>query len=92
MIQEKISSRKIVNGKNMTKPFNLEPQAGEKIWITGDTVIIRATAAETGGAYTMIEAIASLNFLFSFCMLFSYTFLKKQITSVIVWHFASALQ
>ena len=43
----------------MTKPFNLEPQAGEKIWITGDTVIIRATAAETGGAYTMIEAIAS---------------------------------
>ena len=43
----------------MTKPFNLEPQAGEKIWITGDTVIIRATAVETGGAYTMIEAIAS---------------------------------
>lgn len=43
----------------MTKPFNLEPRAGEKIWITGDTVIIRATAADTGGAYTMIEAIAS---------------------------------
>jgi quercetin dioxygenase-like cupin family protein len=43
----------------MTKPFNLEPQAGEKIWITGDMVIIRATAADTGGAYTMIEAIAS---------------------------------
>lgn len=59
MIKEKISSEKIENGPNMTKPFNLEPQAGEKIWITGDTVIIRATAAETGGAYTMIEAIAS---------------------------------
>jgi hypothetical protein len=43
----------------VTKLFNLEPQAGEKIWITGDMVIIRATAAETGGAYTMIEAIAS---------------------------------
>jgi quercetin dioxygenase-like cupin family protein len=43
----------------MTNPFNLEPESGEKIWITGDTVIIRATAAETGGAYTMIEAIAS---------------------------------
>ena len=43
----------------MTKPFNLDPQAGEKIWITGDTVKIKATAAETGGAYTMIEAIAS---------------------------------
>ena len=59
MIQEKISSETIVNGINMTKPFNLEPESGEKIWITGDTVIIRATAAETGGAYTMIEAIAS---------------------------------
>jgi len=59
MIQEKILSEKIVNGINMTKPFNLEPESGEKIWITGDTVIIRATAAETGGAYTMIEAIAS---------------------------------
>ena len=44
---------------DVTKPFNLEPQAGEKIWITGDTVVIRATAADTGGAYTMIEAIAS---------------------------------
>jgi quercetin dioxygenase-like cupin family protein len=43
----------------VTSPFNLESHAGEKIWITGDTVIIRATAAETGGAYTMIEAIAS---------------------------------
>ena len=43
----------------MTKPFNLEEQAGEKIWITGDTVKIKVTSAETGGAYTMIEAIAS---------------------------------
>jgi quercetin dioxygenase-like cupin family protein len=43
----------------VTKPFNLDPQAGEKIWITGDTVKIKATPAETGGAYTMIEAIAS---------------------------------
>jgi quercetin dioxygenase-like cupin family protein len=43
----------------MTRPFNLEPQGGERIWITGDTVKIKVTAAETGGAYTMIEAIAS---------------------------------
>ena len=43
----------------MTRPFNLEPHGGERIWITGDTVVIRATAADTGGAYTMIEAIAS---------------------------------
>ncbi|MBD0360358.1 MAG: cupin domain-containing protein, partial [Nitrososphaeraceae archaeon] len=38
----------------MPKPFNLEPESGEKIWITGDTVVIRATATDTGGAYTMI--------------------------------------
>lgn len=43
----------------MTDPFNLEPHAGEKIWIAGDTVKIKATGAETGGAYTMIEASAS---------------------------------
>ena len=44
---------------SMTRPFNLEPEVGERIWITGDTVVIRATAADTGGAYTMIEAMAS---------------------------------
>ena len=43
----------------MTSPFNLEAHAGERIWITGDTVQIKTTAAETGGAYTMIEAFAS---------------------------------
>lgn len=43
----------------MINPFNAEQQAGERIWIIGDTVKIKATAAETGGAYTMIEAIAS---------------------------------
>ena len=31
----------------MTRPFNLEPHGGERIWITGDTVVIRATAADT---------------------------------------------
>jgi hypothetical protein len=43
----------------VTNPFNLEAQAGEKIWITGDTVQIKASAAQTQGAYTMIEAFAS---------------------------------
>lgn len=43
----------------MINPFNAEQQAGERIWIIGDTVKIKAIAAETGGAYTMIEAIAS---------------------------------
>jgi quercetin dioxygenase-like cupin family protein len=44
---------------NVTNAFNLEAQAGERIWITGDTVQIKATAADTRGAYTLIEAIAS---------------------------------
>ena len=43
----------------MTEPFNLEAQAGEKVWIAGDTVQIKASAAQTGGAYTMIEVLAS---------------------------------
>lgn len=43
----------------MINPFNIEQQAGERIWITADTLKIKAIAAEPGGAYTMIEAIAS---------------------------------
>ncbi len=43
----------------MTNPFNLEAQAGEKIWIAGDTVQIKASAAQTQGAYTMIEVFSS---------------------------------
>jgi quercetin dioxygenase-like cupin family protein len=54
-----INATTVQMGCSMTRPFNLEPQGGERIWITGDTVVIRATAAETGGTYTMIEAIAS---------------------------------
>ena len=38
---------------------SLEPGAGERIWITGDTVGIKATAADTGGAYTMLEVISA---------------------------------
>lgn len=43
----------------MINPFNPEQQAGERIWITDDTLKIKAIAAETGGANTMIEVIAS---------------------------------
>jgi hypothetical protein len=43
----------------MINLFNPEQQAGERIWITDDTLKIKAIAAETGGAYTMIEVIAS---------------------------------
>jgi quercetin dioxygenase-like cupin family protein len=43
----------------VSNSFNLEAQGGEKIWITGDTVQIKASASQTQGAYTMIEAFAS---------------------------------
>lgn len=36
----------------------LEPGAGERLWIAGDTLWLKATAAETGGAYTLIEVLA----------------------------------
>jgi quercetin dioxygenase-like cupin family protein len=38
--------------------FNLKPKDGEKIWIVGDTMWLKATSAETRGAYTLIENIA----------------------------------
>lgn len=39
----------------MTSAYNLQPQAGEMIWIAGDTMWFKATGAETDGAYTLIE-------------------------------------
>jgi len=41
-----------------TAGFVLPPSDGEKIWIVGDTLWLRATSAETGGAYTVIENIS----------------------------------
>ncbi|MDQ4078413.1 MAG: quercetin 2,3-dioxygenase [Chloroflexota bacterium] len=40
------------------RPVALPPGGGERIWITGDTVQIKATAPETRGAFTMLEVIA----------------------------------
>lgn len=37
----------------------LEPGAGERLWIAGDTLWLKATAADTGGAYTLIEILAA---------------------------------
>jgi quercetin dioxygenase-like cupin family protein len=37
----------------------LAPGTGERIWIAGDTLSFKATAAETGGAYTLIEVLAA---------------------------------
>ena len=41
-----------------TGGFVLPPSNGEKIWIVGDTLWLKATSAETGGAYTVIENIS----------------------------------
>lgn len=38
--------------------FVLPPKGGEKIWIVGDTLWLKATSAETDGAYTVIENIS----------------------------------
>jgi quercetin dioxygenase-like cupin family protein len=37
----------------------LQPGEGERIWIAGDTVWLKATAADTGGAFTLIEVLAA---------------------------------
>jgi quercetin dioxygenase-like cupin family protein len=37
----------------------LESGTGERIWIAGDTLSLKATARETGGAYTLIEVLAA---------------------------------
>jgi quercetin dioxygenase-like cupin family protein len=37
----------------------LPPVGGERLWIAGDTVWIKATAADTRGAYTMLEILAA---------------------------------
>jgi quercetin dioxygenase-like cupin family protein len=41
-----------------TAGFVLPPSDGEKIWIVGDTLWLKATSAETDGAYTVIENIS----------------------------------
>ncbi len=41
-----------------TAGFVLPPSDGERIWIVGDTLWLKATSAETGGAYTVIENIS----------------------------------
>jgi quercetin dioxygenase-like cupin family protein len=35
------------------------PAGGERLWIAGDIVSIKATAADTGGAYTLLEIAAA---------------------------------
>jgi quercetin dioxygenase-like cupin family protein len=40
-------------------PQTLEPGGGERLWIAGDTMWFKATAADTGGAFTLIELLAA---------------------------------
>jgi quercetin dioxygenase-like cupin family protein len=65
MNQQKKDSSKIdrktnaqTNPVSATAGFLLSPNDGEKIWIVGDTLWFKATSAETGGAYTVIENIS----------------------------------
>lgn len=39
-------------------PRALAADGGERYWIAGDTLTLKATAADTGGAYTLIEVLA----------------------------------
>jgi quercetin dioxygenase-like cupin family protein len=41
----------------LAEPLVLPPGGGERIWITGDRMLIKATAAETRGAFTMLEVL-----------------------------------
>jgi quercetin dioxygenase-like cupin family protein len=40
-------------------PRTLRAGEGERLWIAGDTMWIKATAADTGGAYTLLEVLAA---------------------------------
>lgn len=39
-------------------PAPLAAEEGERLWIAGDTLWLKATAADTGGAYTLVEILA----------------------------------
>lgn len=59
--QQKKDSRKTsvqINSVPSTAGFLLSPSDGEKIWIVGDTLWLKATSAETGGAFTVFEYVS----------------------------------
>jgi quercetin dioxygenase-like cupin family protein len=45
--------------ESLARPRTLGPNDGERIWIAGDTLWLKATAADTGGAYTLLEVLAA---------------------------------
>src|SRR4051794_4876500 len=40
------------------RAFSLPPGGGEGVWIVGDTMHLKATAATTNGAFTMLENLS----------------------------------
>ena len=39
-------------------PITLDPGAGEALWFNNDLLTFKATAAQTGGAYMLVEEVA----------------------------------
>jgi quercetin dioxygenase-like cupin family protein len=48
----------LTRGASAPSSYVLPPSSGEKIWIVGDTLWLKATSAETDDAYTVIENIS----------------------------------
>lgn len=45
--------------ESLARPRTLGTNDGERIWIAGDTLWLKATAEDTGGAYTLLEVLAA---------------------------------
>jgi quercetin dioxygenase-like cupin family protein len=45
--------------ESLVRPRTVGAGEGEKIWIAGDAIWLKATAADTGGAYTLLEILAA---------------------------------
>ena len=43
---------------NTRAPIALEPNEGEALWFNNDLLIFKATGAQTGGAYLLVEEVA----------------------------------
>jgi quercetin dioxygenase-like cupin family protein len=47
------------SSEQAAKAINLGPGEGEALWIVGDTMRLKATAAETGGRFTFLENLTA---------------------------------
>ena len=48
-----------ITSEPTTRGFGVAPGDGERLWIVGDTMTLKATAATTGGTLTLIENLTS---------------------------------